>query len=87
MKKIKILVACGSGICTSTVAAQVTKEVCEEYGIDADIRNCTINEIPTTHENYDIVLTANRYQGDIPTPVMNVFAFVSGIGEEEAREN
>ncbi len=86
MAKLRILVACGSGICTSTVAAQITREVCDEYGIDADIKNCTILEIPTTHENYDIVLTANKYQGSISTPLMNVFSFVSGIGEEETRK-
>ena len=34
MAKLRILVACGSGICTSTVAAQITREVCDEYGID-----------------------------------------------------
>jgi PTS system galactitol-specific IIB component len=84
-RKLKILVACGSGICTSTVAAQITREVCDEYGIEADITNCTLFEIPTTHEGFDIVLTANRYQGQISTPMMNVFSFVTGIGEEKTR--
>ena len=62
-----------------------TNLTCEEYGIEADIRNCTLLEIPTTHEEFDIVLTANRYQGQISTPLMNVFSFITGIGEEETR--
>ncbi len=85
-EKLKILVACGSGICTSTIAAQTTKEVCQEYGVEAEIRNCTILEIPSYCEDYDIVLTSNKYQGQISVPLMNVFSFVSGIGEEKTRE-
>lgn len=85
-KRLKILVACGSGICTSTVAGETTKEVCKEYGVEADVTTCTLIDVPGRCENFDIVLTANRYQGEISVPLMNVFAFVTGINEEATRE-
>ena len=86
LKRLKILVACGSGICTSTVAAETTKEVCREYGIDADVTTCTVMDIPGRCENFDLVLTANKYQQELSVPLMNVFAFITGINEEATRK-
>ena len=43
---IKGLVACGSGIATSTVAQQAVKKILADAGIEADISKGNITEIP-----------------------------------------
>lgn len=43
---ITILVACGSGVATSTLAADEVKSVCAEYGIaNVKINKCSMSEL------------------------------------------
>lgn len=86
-KKISILVACGSGIATSTIAADSVKEVCKEFGIDLyTISKCSMTELPSRAEEADIILTTNNYKGDLGKPVMSIIGFISGINEEQLKE-
>ncbi|MDV5971779.1 PTS galactitol transporter subunit IIB [Escherichia coli] len=66
---INILVACGSGVATSTLAADEVKSVCAEYGITAfKINKCSMAELSSEMAHADIVLTTNNYKGDIGKP-------------------
>ncbi|HBM7351643.1 TPA: PTS galactitol transporter subunit IIB, partial [Klebsiella oxytoca] len=63
---ITILVACGSGVATSTLAADEVKSVCVEYGIaNFKINKCSMSELASEMQSADIVLTTNNYKGDI----------------------
>jgi len=84
---ITILVACGSGVATSTLAADEVKSVCEEYGISRyKINKCSMSELVSEIPNVDIVLTTNNYKGEIDKPYMNIMGFVTGINEEALRK-
>lgn len=77
---INILVACGSGVATSTLAADEVKSVCAEYGITSfKINKCSMAELSSEMAHADIVLTTNNYKGDIGKPHMSVAGFVTGI--------
>lgn len=87
-KKINILIACGSGIATSSLAADEVKSVCRDYGItNYNISKCSMTELQTMSQQADIVLTTNKYKGDLGRPQMNIMAFVTGINEELLRKN
>lgn len=84
---ITILVACGSGVATSTLAADEVKSVCTEYEITSyKINKCSMSELPTEMVNADVVLTTNNYRGTIDKPSMSVSAFITGINEEALRK-
>lgn len=84
---INILVACGSGVATSTLAADEVKSVCAEYGITAfKINKCSMVELSSEMAHADIVLTTNNYKGDIGKPHMSVAGFVTGINEGALRK-
>lgn len=86
-KKISILVACGSGVATSTIAAAEIKDVCEEYGIENyTISKYSMTEMPSQSENYDIVFTTNNYRGKITKPLISVTGFITGINTEELKK-
>lgn len=86
-KKINILVACGSGVATSTLAADEVKSVCEEYGIaHYSLSKCSMTELPTKSQQADIVLTTNNYKGDLGKPHMSIIGFVTGINEAKLRQ-
>ena len=42
---MKIVVACGSGVATSTVIASKVAQLLKNNGITADIIQCTIHEV------------------------------------------
>ncbi|HHW17297.1 MAG TPA: PTS sugar transporter subunit IIB [Firmicutes bacterium] len=81
---MRILVACGSGVATSTLAADRIKEVCRERGLDPEILKCTIQEIPSLAPQCDIIVTTTRYSEVVGKPVINGVAFITGINEEKA---
>lgn len=82
MKQLKILVACGSGIATSSVAVYKIETLCKEIGVDAKILKTTIKEIPEKSAGMDLVLTTNRYQGASDCPVECVVSLLTGINAE-----
>lgn len=86
MKKIKIIIACGSGVATSTLAANAVQGVCNEYGVDASIETCSMKTIERSAENADVVLTTNRYENDLGKPYMSVTSFITGIGLEKTKK-
>lgn len=84
---ITILVACGSGVATSTLAADEVKSVCVEYGITSyKINKCSMSELPTEMVHADVVLTTNNYRGTIDKPSMSVSSFITGINEDALRK-
>ncbi|WP_152654546.1 PTS sugar transporter subunit IIB [Oceanobacillus sp. CFH 90083] len=86
MSKINIAVACGSGIATSTIAADAVKEVLEEENIsDYKIIKTSMTELPNIIDQVDIVLTTNNYETD-EKPHLNIMGFVTGMNEDELKE-
>ncbi len=84
---ITILVACGSGVATSTLAADEVKSVCAEYAISHyKINKCSMSELPSEMANADVVLTTNNYKGEIGKPHMSVAGFITGINEVALRK-
>lgn len=88
VKKLNILVACGSGVATSTLAAAEVKSVLEEYGLTSyQINKTSMTELPSLASTADIVLTTNNYKGDLGVPHMSIIGFVTGINEAKLRKN
>lgn len=85
-KQIHIVVACGSGVATSTLAAQDITAVAKEYGVDYTLTKSSMVQLPTTSKNADIVLTTNNYKGDLNKPHMSVMGFVTGINKAKLRK-
>lgn len=84
---ITILVACGSGVATSTLAADEVKAVCSEYGITSyKLNKCSMSELTSEMIKADVILTTNNYKGTIDKPSMNVSAFITGINEDVLRK-
>lgn len=87
MKKVNIIVACGSGVATSTLAADEVKDLCKDNNIQYTLNKCSMTELPTMSQNADIVLTTNNFKGELDVPVMSIMGFVTGINEEKLKAN
>lgn len=85
-KELKIMVACGSGIATSTVAMDSVKKILKEASIDAKIYKCTLGELEGKQNDMDLILTTSNYKKELKVPHLSVFGLVSGVNAEGTKE-
>ena len=78
----KILVACGAGVCTSTVALQKLKAELEKRGLSSKVSygQCAVADLAMNAKNYDLVITTSKVTGDYGVPVVFGLNFITGIG-------
>lgn len=85
-KEVKILVACGSGVATSTVAQEAVKEICAKHGIPVKVLKATVSEIPSKQDDVDIIMVTTNYRKPVTKPLIKVFGLISGIGKDKIEE-
>lgn len=84
--EVKVMVACGSGVATSTIAQEEVKNIAQEAGVQVKILKGTIAEVPTKQADVDLVLTTANYRKPLEKPYMSVFGLVSGVGADKVRK-
>jgi len=82
----RVLVACGTGIATSTVVAKAIEEALKERGLNVMIRQCKISEVKSLAGDADLIITTTPAPKDLGVPVIQTIAFLTGIGKEEVIE-
>lgn len=85
MKKHKILLVCGTGIATSTVAAQKIQEALNEKGIRVELEQCKALEIKSKVDSFkpSVIISTTNIIGDFGVPVIKGTPFLTGIGVEQ----
>lgn len=83
MAKKRILVACGSGIATSTVVANKLKDLLNERGVDAYIQQCKAAEAPSLIEGFDLLVTTTPMDNVKDIPVVRAISFITGMNMEK----
>lgn len=76
------LVACGSGVATSTVAQEAIKAILKEANIQVTLTKGTVTEIPTRQDGVDIIFVTSNYNKPTSKPLIKVFGLISGINKE-----
>ncbi len=78
-----ILVACGTGIATSThVSMKITEEL-EKRGKQIHVIQCRVQEVPRYADSADIIIATAHVPFEVPIPVFNGVPFLTGIGLKE----
>ena len=78
-KIVKIFIACGSGIATSTVAEREIKRIAANLGVRIRTSKGTIGEIPGKQLGVDLICTTANYRMELKKPSCVVGGLVSGI--------
>lgn len=92
MKKVKVLVACGSGIATSSYAEAAVKDIAKNAGVPIEISKSTIQEAETKSNAFDVVLFTSSnwnnfiHEDNINCPALSVASLITGFEEEETKE-
>lgn len=82
MKRVKILVVCGSGVATSMHVAYNLKQYLENANLNVIIDGAGNNELPFKYHNYDIIVSNTQVTIDTDKPVFNSVPLLTGIGKE-----
>lgn len=83
---VKAVVACGGGIATSTYVEQEILEIARKNGIDCKVTKSMLINLPAIGKEYDVCFTSSRYNEDIGIPIYSVTGVITGIREDETRE-
>jgi PTS system galactitol-specific IIB component len=76
----RILVACGTGIATSTVAARKIEEKLGERGITVEITQCKASDLAYHLDGQDLVVTTTLIDDAQGVPILSTVSFLTGIG-------
>ncbi len=82
-----ILVCCGTGIATSTMVSMSLREALIQRGIKVEIRQCLAAEVRSRLAGVDLIVTTTALPNDLPVPVVQGLAFLTGIGKEQVIED
>lgn len=78
-QSVKVMIACGSGVATSTIAKEAVERIAAAAGVPIQTVKCTLGEVPARQGEVDLVLTTANYRNPLEKPHMSVFGLVSGV--------
>lgn len=84
-RELNIIIACGSGVATSTIALDQVKKTLDEAGIKAKLYKCSLGELESKQKDMDLVLTTSNYKKELTVPHISVFGLISGVNIEAVK--
>ncbi|POP33416.1 hypothetical protein C3B58_07560 [Lactonifactor longoviformis] len=82
-RTVKLMVACGSGIATSTHAASMVQEYMEERHIPVSIMTCSVQDLANRLSGCDVILSTAQVSFESGLPVFNGVPLLTGVGDDE----
>ncbi len=79
----RIIVACGSGVATSNVAAEKLRSLLDERGVQADVRAVDIKSLEAEAKVADLLVSITPYairDKELPIPSLNGIPLLTGVG-------
>jgi PTS system galactitol-specific IIB component len=79
----RIIVACGSGVATSNVAAEKLKDLLRERGLNLEVRAVDIKSLESEAKVADLLVSITPYSArdrELPIPVLNGIPLLTGVG-------
>ena len=85
-RTVKLMVACGSGIATSTHAASMVQEYMEERHIPVSIMTCSVQDLANRLSGCYVILSTAQVSFESGLPVFNGVPLLTGVGDDELLE-
>ncbi|MBO4919947.1 MAG: PTS sugar transporter subunit IIB [Erysipelotrichaceae bacterium] len=82
----RVVIACGSGIATSTIMDDGVRTFLDTTGIKYTTIQCNILELGNYVEGADVIISSTKLSTDYGVPTIIGTAYITGIGEEELNE-
>jgi galactitol PTS system EIIB component len=82
-KQKVILVACGTGIATSTVVCKKVEDLVAAHGINARVIQCKIAEVPGYEDQADLLVTTTISSRNYKIPVIKAMNYLTNINTDK----
>lgn len=82
----RIIISCGSGIATSTMAAVAVKNILESLSKDMEIIKCSVQEIQGYIDGAVLIVSTAQVPFETNIPVVSGVPFLTGVGKEKTIE-
>lgn len=85
----RVLVLCGNGIATSTVAAKKIQEYLDREGVVAQVIQAKVAELASFADKVDVIVLmamGATLPAGINKPVVKGLPFITGMGQQQALE-
>ena len=84
LRKKRVIVACGTGIATSTVVATKVADACQKAGVPVEVIQCKAIEVPSyVGQGADLIVSTTILSQKSTVPVINGLAFLTGVGADQ----
>ena len=80
---MKIIIACGSGVATSTLIASKVEDILKKHDLKAQVIQCSLNEVEGNLKNATLVVTSMGRLTVEDVPVVLALNYITGVGAEE----
>ncbi|SHE60099.1 PTS sugar transporter subunit IIB [Alkalibacter saccharofermentans] len=77
--KYKVLIACGTGIATSTVIAKRVENLLKENGYEASVEQCKVVEVSGKANDYDLIVASTKVPESVKTPKVQAINYLTGV--------
>jgi PTS system galactitol-specific IIB component len=80
----QILLACGSGICTSTAVRQKVEKLLDDNGFKGmyNVTQCKVAEAPAKSPNFDFLIATTMEPQNLKCPYVNGVPFLTGVATQ-----
>ena len=78
-KQKLVLVACGTGIATSTVVCKRVEDLIKANNLNARIIQCKISEVPGYEDEADLLVTTTISSSNYKIPVIKAVNYLTNI--------
>ncbi len=75
----RVLVACGTAIATSPHVAARIRDLCQRHGIDVEIIQARIQEVPAYAHSVDLVVATTNVPYPVDGSVVSGIPFLTGL--------
>ncbi|MBU3180299.1 PTS sugar transporter subunit IIB [Clostridium psychrophilum] len=82
-KQKVILVACGTGIATSTVVCKKVEELIAANNLNARVIQCKISEVPGYQDDADLLVTTTIAPRTYSIPVIKAINYLTNINTQK----
>jgi len=79
---MKIIIACGSGVATSTLIASKVEDLLKKNDVKAQVIQCSLNEVDGLLKDATLVVTSMGRLVVKDVPVVVALPYITGVGAE-----
>lgn len=82
-KQKVVLVACGTGIATSTVVTKKVEDLIKENNLNARVIQCKMLEVPGYEEEADLLVTTTIPSRNYKIPIVKAMNYLTNINTDK----